>query len=158
MADGHDFRCLHQVDVGRLLRCRQEQLDPSTAEHDIGQCRLSACCLGLWSFDFADPGGHSSPQRNYNSLIISSVRQMPSVLWRCWLGGRNGIWPVKTEWLGAGVVICLERGADLHMSQLMPMPLTVSCFSKIQIGFLVLAHPGSPGQRAVKWVCVVETI
>jgi len=48
----------------------------------------------------------------------------------------------KTEWCGAGVVICLERGADLHMAQLMPLPLTVSCFSEIQIGFtsLVLAH------------------
>ena len=33
------------------------------------------------------------------------------------------------------MVICLERGADLHMAQLMPLPLTVSCFSKIQIGF-----------------------
>ena len=56
------------------------------------------------------------------------------------------------------MVICLERGADLRMdmAQLMPLPLTVSCFSKIQIGFtfLVPAHPGSPGQRAVKWVCV----
>jgi len=54
------------------------------------------------------------------------------------------------------VVICLERGADLHMAQLMPLPLTVSCFSKIQIGvtFLVPAHPGSPGERAVKRVCV----
>jgi len=54
------------------------------------------------------------------------------------------------------VVICLERGADLHMAQLMPLPLTVSCFSKIRIGFtfLVPAHPGSPGQRAVKRVCV----
>ena len=52
------------------------------------------------------------------------------------------------------MVICLERGADLHMAQLMPPPLTVSCFSKIQIGFtfLVLAHPGSPGKRAVKRV------
>jgi len=42
------------------------------------------------------------------------------------------------------------------MAQLMPLPLTVSCFSKIQIGFtyLVPAHPGSPGKRAVKWVCV----
>ena len=51
------------------------------------------------------------------------------------------------------MVICLERGADL---QLMPLPLTVSCFSKIQIGFtfLVPAHPGSPGHRAVKRVCV----
>ena len=54
------------------------------------------------------------------------------------------------------MVICLERGADLHMTELMPLPLTVSCFSKIQIGFtfLVPAHPGSPGQRAVKRVCV----
>ena len=62
----------------------------------------------------------------------------------------------KTEWCGAGVVICLVRGADLHMAQLMPLPLTVSCFSKIQISFtfLVLAHPGSPGQRVVKRVCV----
>jgi len=40
----------------------------------------------------------------------------------------------KTEWWGAGMVICLEQGADLHMAQLMPLPLTVSCFSKIQIG------------------------
>jgi len=62
----------------------------------------------------------------------------------------------KLEWWGAGVVICLERGADLHIAQLMPLLLTVSCFSKIQIGFtfLVLAHPGSPGKRAVKWVCM----
>jgi len=54
------------------------------------------------------------------------------------------------------VVICLERGADLHTAQLMLLPLTVSCFSKIQFGFtfLVPAHPGSPGQRAVKRVCV----
>ena len=62
----------------------------------------------------------------------------------------------KTEWWGAGMVICLERGAYLHMAQLMPLPLTVSCFSEIQIGFtfLVPAHPGSPGQRAIKRVCV----
>ena len=54
------------------------------------------------------------------------------------------------------MVICLERDADLHMAQLMPLPLTVSCSSKIQIGFtfLVPAHLGSPGKRAVKRVCV----
>jgi len=34
---------------------------------------------------------------------------------------------------GADMVICLEQGADLHMAQLMPLPVTVSCFSKIQI-------------------------
>ena len=55
------------------------------------------------------------------------------------------------------MVICLEQDADLHMAQLMPMPLAVSCSSKIQIGctFLVPAHLGSPGQRAVKRVCVL---
>ena len=54
------------------------------------------------------------------------------------------------------MVIYLERDADLHMAQLMPLPLTVSCCSKIQIGFTFLApaHPGSPGQTAVKRVCV----
>ena len=54
------------------------------------------------------------------------------------------------------MVICLERGVDLHVAQLIPLPLIVSSFSKIQTGFtfLVPAHPGSPGQRAVKRVCV----
>jgi len=74
------------------------------------------------------------------------------------LVGRQEAHPAckKTEWWDAGVVICLEQGADLHMAQLMPLPLTVSCFSKIQIGFtfLVPAHLGSPGKRAVKRVCV----
>ena len=56
------------------------------------------------------------------------------------------------------MVICLERGADLHMAQLMPLPLTVSCSIKIQIGFtfLVPAHPGNPGKRAVNRVCDVQ--
>ena len=50
------------------------------------------------------------------------------------------------------MVICVERGADLHMAQLMPLPLTVSCSSKIQIGFtfLVPAYLGSPGKMAIK--------
>jgi len=66
------------------------------------------------------------------------------------LGDRKGIRPVKTEWWGAGVVICLEQGADLHMAQL----------TKIYIGFtfLVLAHLGSAGKRAVKRVCVMAEI
>ena len=63
------------------------------------------------------------------------------------------------------MVICLEQGADSHMAQLMALPLTVSCLSKIQIGltFLVPAHPGSPGRarararacvRACVYVCI----
>ena len=52
------------------------------------------------------------------------------------------------------MVICLERGADLHIAQFMPLPLIVSCFSKIQIGFTfnVPAHPGCPGKRVIKRV------
>jgi len=51
------------------------------------------------------------------------------------------------------MVICLERGADLHMAQLMTLPLTVSCF-QIGFTFLVLAHLGISGTGAVKRVCV----
>ena len=82
---------------------------------------------------------------------------IPSVLWRCWLGDRKDIRPVKkNEWWGAGVDTCLERGADLHTAQLMPLPLTVSCFSKIQIGFtfLIPAHTGSPRKGPLMGVCV----
>ena len=68
-----------------------------------------------------------------------------------WATGR-----ASSQWWGAGMVICLEQGADLHMAQLMPLLLTVSCLSKIQIGFtfLIPAHFDSPGKRAVKRVCV----
>ena len=78
-------------------------------------------------------------------VVVNCWYSIPSVLWCCWLVGKV-----------AGMVICLERGADLHTSQLMPLPLTVSCFCKIQIclTFLVPAHPGTPGQRAIKRVCV----
>ena len=56
------------------------------------------------------------------------------------------------------MVIHLKRGADLHMAQLMPLPLTVACFSKIQVGFTFLlpAHLRSPGERDVKRVCVCD--
>ena len=58
------------------------------------------------------------------------------------------------------MVISLQRGADLHMAQPMPLPLTVSCFSEILIGFtfLVPARPRSPGQMAVQRVCVYVVV
>ena len=96
--------------------------------------------------------------------ILASDRllclMLPSVLSRCWLGGRKGIlvgWQEghpACKKLSGGVLawLSLEHSADLHMAQ----PLMVSCFSKIQIGFtfLVPADRGSPGQRVVKRVCV----
>ena len=54
--------------------------------------------------------------------------------------------------LSGEVLAWLSVWSEVHMVQWMPLPLTVSCFSKILIGFtfLVPAHAGSPGQRAVK--------
>jgi len=65
------------------------------------------------------------------------------------VGRQQGHPACKKQWWGAGVVVCLEQGADLHMAQLMPLPLTVSCFTKIQIGFtfLVPAHLGTGQSR-----------
>jgi len=54
----------------------------------------------------------------------------------------------KTEWWDAGMVICLGRGADLHMAQLIPLPLTVSCSSKSRLvlpSWFYLFGTGSPG-------------
>jgi len=72
--------------------------------------------------------------------MYSNLRQYLQQSWFCWCLS-------KTEWWGAGVVISLEQGADLHMAQLMPLPLTVSCFSKIRIGFTfpLPAHPDGSG-------------
>jgi len=55
-------------------------------------------------------------------IIFISYHWRPSVLWRCWLGVRKSIQPVKTVWWGTGMVICLEQGSnDLRMIQLMPL-------------------------------------
>ena len=63
-------------------------------------------------------------------------------------------WHLACKNLSIGV---LEQGTDLHMAQLMPLPLTVSCFSKIQIGFTLLlpAHLGSPAKGPLNVYCVV---
>jgi len=83
----------------------------------------------------------SSIQRVDRSLSVRSVYCISTFLSFCafsaltqlvgWQEGHPAC--KKTEWWDAGMVICLERGADLHMAQLMPLPLTVSCSSKTQI-------------------------
>jgi len=93
---------------------------------------------------------------NYIYLLTFLCITLPSVLWHCWLGGRKGIRPVK-NW----VVGCWRgylSGARCRRAQLMPLPLTVSCFSKIQIcfTFLVPAHLGSPRKGPLNGcVCVL---
>ena len=92
------------------------------------------------------------------SAILHGVFLHPAIQFSMnivWKDARN-MMNVVLSGGGAGVDICLEQGADLHTAQLIPLPLTVSCFSKIQIGFtfVVPAHRGSPGQSAIKRVCV----
>ena len=125
----------------RWAICLLQQLLIATTLSTLKNCEKSHRSVYIYSFHF---------------FVIYTAYVVPSVLWRCWLGGRKGIRPVKNWAVGCWRGICLEWGADLHMSQLMSLPLTVSCFSKIQIGFafLVPAHLGSPGKRAVKRVCV----
>jgi len=66
-------------------------------------------------------------------IVRTNLRRLQGFDTVGWAAGRaSGLW-----W-GAGVVISLEQGADLHMAQLMPLTLTVSCFSKIRIGFTFL--------------------
>ena len=70
------------------------------------------------------------------------------------------MWPLAVSLLQQ-LALIHNSCCCMRMAQLMPLPLTVSCFSKIQIGFtfLVLAHPGSPGKRIIKTgvcgVCVL---
>jgi len=77
------------------------------------------CCVWFSLFSTSQEIGWEERLRNF---VSSWTYKMPSVLWRCWLGGRKGIRSVKIELWGAGAFICLERGADLHMAQLMPLP------------------------------------
>jgi len=89
-------------------------------------------------------------KRHYVTVVTATITTISAF---------NFIPGIKCKDIGeqwdAGMVICLERGADLHMAQLMPLPLTLSCFNKIHIGFtfLVPAHLGIPGKTSVKRVC-----
>ena len=80
-----------------------------------------------------------------------------AVLWRCWLGGRKGIRPVKK--LSCGVLEWLSVWSEVQTCM---WPSWYHCHSlslasvksRLVFTFLVPAHPGSPGKRVVKWVCV----
>ena len=66
-------------------------------------------------------------------IWIKFCRTVASVLWCCWMDNRKGTSPVKNWVVGVSMVICLGRRADLHMAQLMPLPLTVSCSRKSRL-------------------------
>ena len=80
------------------------------------------------------------------------------MLWHSWFGVRKSNRPVKIEWWGAGVAICLELSAnDVHMVQL--MPATPQYLASFGLTFLMPAYPGCPAKVAVKRVsayCIVH--
>ena len=81
-------------------------------KQEVGKCTVSISLVLLQFNGRSFQGYLGEPV----SIWVLLSHPLPSVLWRCWLGGRKGIRPVKTEWWGAGVVICLEWGADWHMA------------------------------------------
>jgi len=76
----------------------------------------------------------------------------PSVLWCCWLGSRKGIRPVKNWVVGCWRGYLSGVRCWLHMAQLMPLPLTISCSSKSRLVlpewfcFSGPAYPVCPGK------------
>jgi len=137
------------VTLGELLAVAASHQPARQLRHVLNSCLNLWVTLNdiLWKFQYISTGWLS-----YELTRLTCLQCFDAVGW----AARKGIRPVKNWWV-AGVAICLERGADLHMARLMPLPLTVSCLSKIQNGFtfLVPADLGSPRQRAVKRGCVV---
>ena len=72
-----------------------------------------------------------SVQENLKVLVTVITLSALTLL----VGWQEGHPARKNEWWSAGVVIRLVQGADLHMLQLMPLPLTISCFSKSRLVF-----------------------
>ena len=88
-----------------------------------------SCSSGIQiGFAFLVPAYPGCPGKEADKTVVVHIRSLQKFL--CMLS-------MVDRW-GTCVVICLERGADLHMAQRMPLPLTVSCFSKIQFGFTFL--------------------
>jgi len=87
---------------------------------------------------------------------------LPSVLWQCWLGIRKSICPLKIEWWGVGLVICLERGADCFCiwsswCHCIPKPHYLLLHLKPDwLTFLVPVYRGCPGKEAGKWVLLLQ--
>jgi len=81
-------------------------------------------------------------------FVCIGISALPSVLWRCWLGGRKGNRPVK-NWVVGCWRGCLEWGADLHIAQQMPLPSTISCSGTCSPGW-----SRTCSRRAVKRLCV----
>jgi len=66
-------------------------------------------------------------------LKITDELYVSTKLWRCWLDGRKGIWPVKNWVVGCWCCCVWIRVQTADMAQLMPLPLTACCSSKSRL-------------------------
>ena len=89
---------------GQVIMPSAQILAPSLFTYSFLQIAPLLCCLQL-----------------ILNFTVFVYQLLPSVLWRCWLGGRKGIRPVKTEWWVADVVICLERGVSHKPGSRLPL-------------------------------------
>ena len=123
---------------------------------------FSSTVSGINSMEFITPAAAPStrPNRTYRWRVSVRLLEISPAAFSALtllVGQQEGHPACKR--LSGGVLAWLSVWSKVQtciMAQLMPLPLTVSCFSKIQIGFafLVLAHPGCPGKRAIKRLCV----
>ena len=142
--------------VTQVKNGRQTVRDQTTAEEQCLQPSFEGDCT-IWTQHTAvDCLQHPSGHPCSSSLLWFAFSALTLLV-----GRQEGHPACKKQRWDVGVVVCLERNADLHMAdQLMPLLLTVSCFSKTQIGFtfLVSAYPRSPRKGPLNWcVCVCST-
>ena len=126
-----------------LLRCKNWQADKNTSE-------ITCFCIEWDVKTLTQSALHICENKVsislYNVIILCCHHCFDTVGLAS--GRASGL--QKIEWSRAGVVICLQLGAnDLYMVQLMPLSPIISCFIKIEIGLtsLVVAYPGCPGKR-----------
>ena len=95
---------------------------------------------GLW----LTPPASRLPRTGISSgTLIEYGIPLPFLLWHCWLHARKSIQPVKIDWWGVGVVICLERGADcLHMQARVLWLLLTQTMLMLASSTNKLAHHG----------------
>jgi len=120
-------------------------------------CRCQLQCFQQAGIILNSPMKNQSHDAACSHITLDNIIiiRVHSVLLHCWLGVRKSIRPVKIEWWGVGVVICLERGTDcLHMVQLMPLhPYHLLPYLNPDWFYLLVsAYPDCPGKEDVKRV------
>jgi len=98
-----------------------------------------------------------APKRIRQLLEVSTAAGISSVI-RLIIYYQDLLWQVLLSFRLA-LVLLLSLALESKVYCFVCQYQSVSCFSKIQIGFtfLVPAHLGSPGKRAVKRVCVYQS-